>query len=277
MDVMPESKDPDNNVNEAWSCVKNARMQSRPQARDYIEELVEDFFEVRGDRCLGDDDAVVTGVGRIMGKSFTIIGQQKGHSIDERKKCNFGMPHPAGYRKSMRAIAQAEKFNRPILCLIDTPGAFCGVEAEEKGQGTVIAEHLSFIAAAKVPVISVVIGEGGSGGALALAISDKLIVMENTYFSVITPEGCASILFKDASKAELAAERLALTPKDLLRLGIADCMIKEKQDFAIENMDYSVSKLKKIIVDYLEELEEFSPEQLVEKRYQKMLDMKGFS
>jgi acetyl-CoA carboxylase carboxyl transferase alpha subunit len=277
MQVIHNSKNPNAAKSKSWECVRNARMQSRPQARDYIKKLADEFFEVKGDRCLGNDDAIVTGVGRIMGRSFTIIGQHKGHTLEERKKCDFGMPHPAGYRKSMRAIGQAEKFNRPILCIIDTPGAFCGVEAEEQGQGTVIAEHLSFIAAAKVPVISIVIGEGGSGGALALAISDRLMVMENTYFSVITPEGCASILFKDASKAELAADSLALTPDDLLRLKIADHKIEEKSDFGLENMSYSVIKIKEKIEEYLKELDILSKEELINKRYKKMLDMKGFN
>ena len=261
----------------AWDCIKNARMQDRPQARDYIRELAEDFFEVHGDRCLGEDEAIVTGIGRIDGRAVTIIGQQKGHTIEERKRCNFGMPQPAGYRKSMRAIKQAEKFRRPVLCLIDTPGAFCGIEAEERGQGTVIAEHLSLIASAKVPVVSVVIGEGGSGGALALAISDQLLMMENTYFSVISPEGCASILFKDASKAALAAESLALTPKDLLKLGIADAVVKENKGFAIENMDTVIGKLKNIINETFSALEKIHPEELVQNRYQKKLAMKGFN
>ena len=216
------------------------------------------------------------GVGRIGGQVFTIIGHQKGHTIEERKLCNFGMPHPSGYRKSMRAIKQAEKFNRPILCLVDTPGAFCGVDAEERGQGNVIAEHLSCIASAKVPVISVVIGEGGSGGALAIAIADKLLMMENTYFSVITPEGCASILFKDASKAEIAAESLALTPTDLIRLGMADGIIKEDDDFSLDNMKGTTDRLKAAVLGALAELSGRNPEALVQARYQRSLNMKGF-
>jgi len=260
----------------AWDCIKNARLQDRPQTRDYIRAMVTDFFEVHGDRTLGDDTAMVTGVGRISGTVFTVIGQQKGHTIEERKACNFGMCYPAGYRKSMRAIKQAEKFGRPILCFVDTPGAFCGVAGEERGQGNVIAEHLSCIAAAKVPVISVVIGEGGSGGALAIAIGDKLMMMENTYFSVITPEGCASILFKDAAKAELAAESLALTPKDLLRLGIADAIIKEDDDFSLNNMKQTTDRLKTAVMKALDDLLAQKPEKLVQARYKKMLDMKGF-
>ena len=186
MQAYISEKDDYDNVLSAWDTVQTARKQDRPQARDYINALCQDFFEIKGDRCLGDDDAIVTGIGKINGRTFTIIGQQKGHSIDEKKACNFGMPNPEGYRKSMRAIRQAEKFKRPILCLVDTPGAFCGVEAEAKGQGSVIAEHLQLIASVKVPVIAVVLSEGGSGGALALSLSDKLLLLENCYFSVIS-------------------------------------------------------------------------------------------
>ena len=261
----------------AWSKVQKARMQNRPQARDYIKALCQDFFEVKGDRCLGDDDAIVTGIGRIGGRPYTIIGQQKGHSIEEKKACNFGMPNPEGYRKSMRAIRQAEKFNRPVLCLVDTPGAFCGVKAEEKGQGTVIAEHLQLIASAKVPVIAVILSEGGSGGALALALSDKLMLLENSYFSVISPEGCASILFKDASKANLAAENLRLTPDDLKNFGIADDIIKEKEDYSRDNMAYTVYKVKEKVKEYYKELSQYSGEELVSRRYDKLLNMKGFN
>jgi len=263
--------------NHAWECVKNARLQNRPQTRDFLEELVEDFFEVKGDRCLGDDEAIVTGVGRINGTVFTIIGQQKGHTLEDRKACNFGMPSPAGYKKSMRAIGQAEKFGRPILCLVDTPGAACGFDAEEKGQGTVIAQHLSFIAKVKTPVISVVIGEGGSGGALALAISDRLMVMQNTYFSVISPEGCASILFKDSTKAETAAASLKLTPTDLHGLGIADFIVDEADNYSINNMKHSVSIIKDQIEKYLGELNFSDKNELVQKRYDKMLNLKGFN
>jgi len=266
-----------NDVSSAWKNVQTARMQNRPQAMDYINALCQDFFEVKGDRCLGDDNAIITGVGRINGRTFTIIGQQKGHSIDEKKACNFGMPNPAGYRKSMRAIRQAEKFNRPILCLIDTPGAFCGIEAEAKGQGTVIAEHLQLIASVKVPVIAVILSEGGSGGALALALSDKLLLLENSYFSVISPEGCASILFKDSNKAHLAAESLCLTPKDLKKFGIADDIIREKKDYSRDNVTYAVYKLEKKVEEYLKELDKYTGDELVAKRYDKLLNMKGFN
>ncbi|MBN2878789.1 MAG: acetyl-CoA carboxylase carboxyl transferase subunit alpha [Clostridia bacterium] len=264
-------------ISAAWKKVQTARMQNRPQSRDYINALCQDFFEVKGDRCLGDDDAIVTGIGRINETVFTIIGQQKGITIEEKKACSFGMANPEGYRKSMRAIRQAEKFNRPILTLIDTPGAFCGIKAEEKGQGTVIAEHLQLIASAKVPVIAVVLGEGGSGGALALALSDKLALLENSYFSVISPEGCASILFKDSSKAQLAAESLCLTPDDLIKFGIADDIIKEKPGYSRENMAYTVYKVKQKIKEYIDELSSYSGEDLVKRRYEKLLNMKGFN
>lgn len=265
------------NAVDAWENVQTARAQNRPQSRDFISALCQDFFEVKGDRCLGDDDAIITGFGTINKQKFTIIGQQKGHSIEEKKACNFGMPNPAGYRKSMRAIRQAEKFNRPILCLIDTPGAFCGVKAEEQGQGTVIAEHLQLIAGVKVPVIAVVLSEGGSGGALALALSDKLLLLENSYFSVISPEGCASILFKDANKASTAAQSLCLTPADLKRFKIADDIIAEKPEYSRENIAYEVYKIKQKLKEYTKELSQYSGKELVEKRYDKLLNMKGFS
>ena len=261
----------------AWDKVQRARMQNRPQAMDYINALCQDFFEVKGDRCLGNDNAIITGIGKINGTTFTIIGQQKGQTIEEKKACNFGMANPEGYRKSMRALRQAEKFNRPVLCLVDTPGAFCGVKAEEKGQGTVIAEHLQLIAGIKVPVIAVVLSEGGSGGALALALSDKLLLLENSYFSVISPEGCASILFKDSNKANLAAESLCLTPTDLKKFGIADDIIKEKQNYSRDNMAYTVYKVKQKVTEYFKELSQYSGEDLVCKRYDKLLDMKGFN
>lgn len=261
--------------NTGWQCVKNARKQNRPNSRDYIPKLFTDFFEVKGDRCLGDDYAIVTGIARFMDTPVTVIAQQKGHTIQERKRCNFGMPYPAGYRKSMRAIKQAEKFKRPIICLIDTPGAYCGVKAEEQGQGTVIAEHLRLIAGVKVPVISVLIGEGGSGGALALAICDKLIALQNTYFSVISPESCSTILFKDSAKAEIAANSLKLTPDDLLRMKIADFIASEKDDFTIDNMKYTVDIIKEKISEYLAELKTLNDEELIAERYKKI--MKGIN
>ena len=204
-----------------------------------------------------------------------MIGQQKGHTLEERMQYNFGMPQPEGYRKSMRALQQAEKFSRPVICLVDTPGAFPGVEAEARGQGLVIAEHLKAMATVKTPVISIIIGEGGSGGALALSLADRLIMMDNSYFSVISPEGCASILFKDSSLAEEAAKNLKLTAGDLKRFHIVDSVIKEPEGFNRFNMEKSITDIRREIKLSLRRLTRISPAQLVEKRHKKYLGMRG--
>ncbi len=258
-----------------WDKVKSARKENRPQSRDYIDKLFNGVFELKGDKCFGDDPSMITAIGWFEGWPVTIIGQQKGHTLEERMKCNFGMPHPEGYRKSIRALKQAEKFSRPVICLVDTPGAFCGVEAEERGQGLIIAEHLKAMALVKAPVISIIIGEGGSGGALALSLADKLIMMENSYFSVISPEGCASILFKDSSLAETAAENLKLTSSDLKKFDIVDSVIKEPEGFDRFNMNKSVNDIKREIKTTLRRLTRIDPERLVEKRHEKFLGMRG--
>ncbi|NLT98984.1 MAG: acetyl-CoA carboxylase carboxyl transferase subunit alpha [Christensenellaceae bacterium] len=260
---------------QAWIRVMNARKENRPQARDYIAKLFHGVFEVRGDRCMGDDEAIVTAIAWFENCPVTVIGQQKGHTLEERMRCNFGMPNPEGYRKSMRALRQAEKFRRPVICLVDTPGAFCGVEAENKGQGLVIAEHLRTMATLKTPIISIIIGEGGSGGALALALADRLIMMENSYFSVISPEGAASILFKDSSMAQEAAKNLKLTASDLKSFGVVDNVIREPENFSRFNMDASVEEIRRVIRAALRRLTRIPPERLVENRHQKYLNMRG--
>jgi len=260
---------------QAWIRVMNARKENRPQARDYIAKLFHGVFEVRGDRCMGDDEAIVTAIAWFENCPVTVIGQQKGHTLEERMRCNFGMPNPEGYRKSMRALRQAEKFRRPVICLVDTPGAFCGVEAENKGQGLVIAEHLRTMATLKTPIISIIIGEGGSGGALALSLADRLIMMENSYFSVISPEGAASILFKDSSMAQEAAKSLKLTAADLKSFGIVDNVIREPEGFSRFNMDASVEEIRRVIRAALRRLTRIPPERLVENRHQKYLNMRG--
>ena len=258
-----------------WERVMNARKENRPQARDYIGKLFDGVFEVKGDRCFGDDPSIITALAWFEGRPVTVIGQQKGHTLEERMACNFGMPHPEGYRKSMRALSQAEKFSRPVICLVDTPGAFCGIEAEERGQGLVIAEHLKAMATVKTPVISIIIGEGGSGGALALSLADRLIMLENSYFAVISPEGCASILFKDSSMAQEAAENLKLTAADLQQFSIVDSVVKEQEGFSRFNMDKSVADIRREIRVSLRKLSRFSPDMLVEKRHEKFLGMRG--
>lgn len=260
----------------AWERVMNARKEDRPQARDYIEKLFHGVFEVQGDQCMGNDEAIITAIAWFETFPVTVIGQQKGHTLEERMRCNFGMPSPEGYRKSMRALRQAEKFQRPVICLVDTPGAFCGIEAEAKGQGRVIAEHLRAMATVKTPCISIIIGEGGSGGALALSLADRLIMLENSYFSVISPEGAASILFKDSSMASEAAKNLKLTASDLKSFRIIDAVVREQSGFSRTQMDESVEEIRKVIRVSLKQLTRIPPDRLVENRQQKFLNMRGF-
>lgn len=258
-----------------WERVQAARKEDRPQARDYIDKLFDGVFEVSGDRVYGDDPSIITAIAWFENRAVTVIGQQKGHTLEERMKYNFGMPNPEGYRKSIRALRQAEKFGRPIICFVDTPGAYHGVGAEKRGQGLIIAEHLKAMATVRAPVISVIIGEGGSGGALALSLADRLIMLENSYFSVISPEGCASILFKDSSLAETAAKSLKLTAADLKRFNIVDSVIKEPEGFNRFNMDKSVADIRREIKTTLRRLTRLAPARLVEKRHQKYLGMRG--
>lgn len=260
---------------ESWERVRNARKENRPQARDYIDKLFSGVFEVKGDRCYGDDPSIITAIAWFEKWPVTVIGQQKGYTLEERMKCNFGMPHPEGYRKSMRALDQAEKFSRPVICLVDTPGAFPGIEAEARGQGLIIAKHLKLMATLKTPVITIIIGEGGSGGALALSLSDRLIMMENSYFSVISPEGCASILFKDSSLAKRAAEDLKLTASDLQQFNIVDRVINEPEGFDRFNMDQSINEIRRECVSILNRLTKISANKLVETRHEKFLGMRG--
>lgn len=258
-----------------WDKVKNARKENRPQTRDYIAKLFTGVFEVKGDRCYGDDESIVTAIAWFEDWPVTVIGQQKGHTLEERVRCNFGMPNPEGYRKSMRALKQAEKFGRPVICFVDTPGAYPGVDAEERGQGLVIAEHLKTMATLKTPTISIIIGEGGSGGALALSLSDWLIMLDNSYFSVITPEGCASILFKDSSLAHEAAENLKLTASDLKKFKIVDSVIKEPEGFDRFNMDKCAADIRREIRIALKRLTRITPEKLVQKRHERYIEMRG--
>lgn len=213
----------------AMEKVKLARSNDRPTGKDYIDNIFEDFFELHGDRRFGDDPAVIGGVASIGGRPVTVIAIEKGHGAKERMAHNFGAPNPEGYRKAQRLMKQAEKFHRPVLCFVDTSGAYCGVEAEERGQGQAIAESISLMMGLKTPIISILIGEGGSGGALALAASDEVWMLENAIYSVISPEGCASILWKDSSRAADAAECLKLTSEDACRFGAAEKVISEKE------------------------------------------------
>ncbi|MGI6279765.1 MAG: acetyl-CoA carboxylase carboxyltransferase subunit alpha [Acutalibacteraceae bacterium] len=213
--------------NTAYDRVKLARDSSRPTGLDFIKNIFKDFFEFHGDRCFGDDPAIVGGIARLSGSPVTVIAIEKGHTAKERTYRNFGAPHPEGYRKALRLMKQAEKFGRPIICFIDTSGAFCGIGAEERGQGQAIAQNLIEMSTICVPIISILIGEGGSGGALALAVADRVWMLQNAVYSVISPEGCASILWKDAAKAEEAAASLKLTAEDAKSLGVVERILSE--------------------------------------------------
>ena len=214
-------------VTTPYERVKTARSAKRPTGLDYIRGIFTDFIEMHGDRRYGDDGAIVGGVARLDGKPVTVIAIEKGHTTKERTARTFGAPHPEGYRKALRLMKQAEKFHRPVICLIDTSGAHCGIGAEERGQGQAIAENLMEMMTLNTPILSILVGEGGSGGALALAVADRVWMLENAVYSVISPEGCASILWKDAAKADEAAQNLKLTAQDALTLSVIERMIKE--------------------------------------------------
>ncbi len=213
----------------AYERVKLARDNSRPTGLDYIKNIFKNFTEFHGDRRYADDPAIVGGIARLEGMPVTVIAIEKGHTAKERAHRNFGAPNPEGYRKALRLMKQAEKFGRPVICFIDTSGAFCGVEAEERGQGQAIAENLMEMSTLCVPIISILIGEGGSGGALALAVADRVWMLQNAVYSVISPEGCASILWKDSAKAEAAAASLKLTAEDAKSLGVIERILSEKE------------------------------------------------
>jgi acetyl-CoA carboxylase carboxyl transferase subunit alpha len=256
-----------------WQRAQLARHPKRPYTLDYLERVCERFDELHGDRRFGDDAAIVAGMGWIEGNPVMVIGQQKGRDTKMKILRNFGMPKPEGYRKALRLMKLAEKFQRPILCLIDTPGAYPGVDAEERGQAEAIARNLLEMAKLRVPVVAVVLGEGGSGGALALGVADRVLMMENAIYSVISPEGCASILWKDASQAPKAAAALKLTAPHLLELGIIDGIIKEPLGGAHSDYDAAASALKEAVIEAFSELSELTADQLVEERYQKFARM----
>lgn len=252
-----------------YDIVKLARHPLRPLAADYINLIIEDFVELHGDRRFGDDKAIISGFGRIGREKILIIGQQKGKSTKERIACNFGMPNPEGYRKALQKMKLAEKFHLPIVTLIDTPGANPDIGAEERGQAHAIAENIYEMCRLMTPIINIVIGEGGSGGALGIGIGDKFAIMENAYYSVISPEGCAAILWKDGENAPEAATSLHLTAKDLLNFGIADEIIPEPLGGAQKNPKKTADMLKNCMSKYLEEIKNIQVDKLIEDRYNK--------
>ncbi len=258
-----------------WQRVLLARHPQRPYTRDYVERMTDSFFEIHGDRAFGDDPAIVGGIARIGSRKVVIIGQQKGRTTKQKLHRNFGMMHPEGYRKALRIMNLAAKFKRPIISLIDTPGAFPGIGAEERGQAEAIARNLLEMSHLPVPIIIAVIGEGASGGALGIGIGDRILMLENTWYSVISPEGCASILWHDSTKAEQAAEALKPTAPDLLELGVIDKVVREPIGGAHQNYDEAAKLLRESIEVELTELEKLSPEQLVDARIEKYSNM-GF-
>lgn len=259
-----------------WQRVQLSRHPERPYTLDYIYEICTDFVELHGDRNVGDDKAMVGGFGNIDGKAVMIIGQQKGRNTKQRQMRNFGMPNPEGYRKALRLMKMAEKFNKPIITFIDTPGAFPGLEAEERGQGEAIARNIRDMFMLKVPVICIIIGEGASGGALGIAIGDRVLMLENTWYSVISPESCSSILWRSWDYKEQAAEALKLTATDMKEHGMIDDIIKEPLGGAHTEPVSMAKKLKKEILDQLAELEKIKPEVRIEQRIEKFSKMGVF-
>jgi acetyl-CoA carboxylase carboxyl transferase subunit alpha len=252
-----------------WQRVQLSRHPLRPQSSDYVDHMLEDFVPLAGDRRFADDEAILTGIGKLGDQPVMIIGQQKGKDVHERRRCNFGMPHPEGYRKAMAKMRIAEKFGLPIICLVNTPGAFPGVEAEERGQSIAIAENIRDMALVRVPILVVVIGEGGSGGALGIGVGDRILMLQNSYFSVISPEGCAAILWKDGAKRDLAAERLRLTGPELQKFGIVDEVIAEPAGGAHEQPLAMAESLKATLIKHLGQIQKLTTDEMLEKRYQK--------
>jgi acetyl-CoA carboxylase carboxyl transferase subunit alpha len=257
-----------------WQKVQLSRHPNRPYSLDYITRIFEGFCELHGDRAYGDDAAIVAGFARLRGRSVVVVAHQKGRGAKERVKRNFGMPHPEGYRKACRVYELASRFGLPIITLVDTPGAFPGIGAEERGQSEAIGACLAAMARARVPIVTTIIGEGGSGGALALAVANQVLVLEFGTYSVITPEGCASILWKDAAKADEAAARMKMTAPDLLRLGVVDRIVEEPAGGAHQDHDQAALFVEAAIARALGELESSGgPDDLVEGRYRRFRAM----
>lgn len=244
-------------------------MKGRPTVRDYIPAMFGNFLELHGDRHYGDDAAIIGGVGTFSGKPVTVIAQVKGRNLEENKRSNFSMPHPEGYRKALRLAKQAEKFHRPVICFVDTPGAFCGIEAEKRGQGEAIARNLLEFMTLRTPIISIVLGEGGSGGALALAVCDELAMLENALYSVISPRGFASILWKDASRESEAAELMKITAEDLLGFGVCERIIDEPDGGAHNDPSLTAENISEYLADAIPRLSAIDTDELLERRYRK--------
>ena len=275
-----KSKDSENIVDKAqtqkinaWDRVLLSRRKNRPVGSDYIRMLFQDFTEFHGDRLYGDDPAIIGGIAYFKERPVTVIAQEKGTNTKENIMRNFAMPSPEGYRKALRLMKQAEKFHRPVICFVDTPGAFCGLEAEERGQGEAIARNLYELSGLKTPVLSIVIGEGGSGGALALAVADEVWMLENSIYSILSPEGFASILWKDSTKAKEAAEVMKLTADDLKKMGVIECVLEEPEQYTVQTMKPVVDQLRENVEAFIENYEQMPEQKLTEHRYQRFRKM----
>lgn len=265
------------NTRTAWERLELIRHKNRPTIRDYLPVVFNDFYELHGDRLCGDDGAILGGIGRLNDIPVTIIAEVKGRNINENKNCNFAMPHPEGYRKALRLARQAEKFGRPIICFIDTPGAFCGVAAEERGQGEAIAKNIAEFMTLRTPIISIVLGEGGSGGALALGVCDELAMLENAIYSVISPRGFASILWKDASREQEASNIMKITAEDLVSLGVAESIIEEPLGGAHNDL-YKISEnIKEYLAEKIPEKCQKDIDVLLKERYTKFRKIGAFT
>jgi acetyl-CoA carboxylase carboxyl transferase subunit alpha len=272
----PDQRPQEESQSVAWQRVLLARHPKRPHTLDYIERLFTDFHEIHGDRSFADDAAIVCGMAFFEGRPVMLVGEQKGRDTKQKLHRNFGMPKPEGYRKAIRVMQIAAKFGRPIITFLDTPGAYPGIDAEERGQAEAIARNLREMARLRTPVISIVIGEGGSGGALALGVGNQVFMMENSVYSVISPESCAAIIWRDSAKAELAASALRLTAEDLLSFGLIDGIIPEPAGGAQEDPDGAAELLRASLRKALEELGRLSQDQLVQQRYAKYRKMGNF-
>ena len=257
----------------AWDRVLLSRRKNRPVGSDYIRMLFQDFTEFHGDRLYGDDPAIIGGIAYFKERPVTVIAQEKGTNTKENIMRNFAMPSPEGYRKALRLMKQAEKFHRPVICFVDTPGAFCGLEAEERGQGEAIARNLYELSGLKTPVLSIVIGEGGSGGALALAVADEVWMLENSIYSILSPEGFASILWKDSTKAKEAAKVMKLTADDLKKMGVIECVLEEPEQYTVQTMKPVADQLWEKVEAFIENYEQMPEQKLTEHRYQRFRKM----
>ena len=261
----------------AWERLQLIHTKGRPTIKDYIPQIFTDWYEMHGDRLFGDDRAIIGGIARLDGMPVTVIAEVKGRDLNENKACNFAMPHPEGYRKALRIARQAEKFHRPIICFIDTPGAFCGVAAEERGQGEAIAKNIAEFMTLRTPIVSIVLGEGGSGGALALGVCDELAMLENAEYSVLSPRGFASILWKDASREQEASEIMKITAEDMVRLGVAEAIIEEPLGGAHNDLDKISENIHEYLSQKIPEKCKKDIDVLLKERYTKFRKIGAFN